>query len=585
MTAFLPMADPSPEKRQAALLKHQRRYQYNYTHLSPLAMLDRVTIRDNFSLNWLQNIGGYVVTAMANRAELERETHHRDHHLSLHHLVKKLIKNVDSNVMDLRHLVGDALKFDGRIGAANVHAETLEDYADIFRKIGLPPVARNYQNDDAFAWMRVAGPNPMVIRRLESALDHFRVTDEHLQAAIPCDTLGAAFAEGRVYLCDYKLLDNAEPNDFPHGQKYLYAPLALFVLPPNGKHLVPVAIQCKQQPARDNPIFTKLDGWNWLIAKTTVEIADANMHEAYTHLGRTHLLMEPFAISTLRQIGPTHPLTALLTPHFEGTLAINEAAWQQLVANQGAVDKLAAASIQSVRGLAADAVQSGNLSNLIPRANFAERGVDDCDLLPVYPYRDDSLKYWAAIHKWVQQYTETFYHSDADVVADMELRSWAAELCAPHGGRLNAVPNGGVINNRSELSETLSMVVFTCSVQHAAVNFPQYDLMSYVPNMPLAGYQPAPSSKSGGTEADYLAMLPPLDMAELQQELGYLLGSIHYTQLGQYDDDFADDGLKLALNTFQGDLDDIGHDIQHRPDAPYEYTALLPAGIPQSINV
>lgn len=94
------------------------------------------------------------------------------------------------------------------------------------------------------------------------------------------------------------------------------------------------------------------------------------------------------------------------------------------------------------------------------------------------------------------------------------------------------MPKVDEFNNRSELVETLSMVIFTCSVQHAAVNFPQYNSTSYVP------------------------------------------GSILNTRLGQYED-----GLKQALNTFQGDLDDIGHEIQHRKTTPYSHTALLPSGI------
>ena len=98
-------------------------------------------------------------------------------------------------------------------------------------------------------------------------------------------------------------------------------------------------------------------------------------------------------------------------------------------------------------------------------------------------------------------------------------------------------------------------------------------------------HAPAPTTKTGATEADYLAMLPPLDMAELQLELGYLLGSVHYTQLGEYGDQFTDPKVKAPLERFQDRVEDIGDAIADRNTrrAPYEH--LVPTGIPQSINI
>jgi arachidonate 15-lipoxygenase len=135
------------------------------------------------------------------------------------------------------------------------------------------------------------------------------------------------------------------------------------------------------------------------------------------------------------------------------------------------------------------------------------------------------------------------------------------------------------------LIAVLTLVVFTCSVQHAAVNFPQYDVMSYVPMMPLASYTPAPTAKSGATEADYMAMLPPLDMAELQVELGYTLGSVYYTQLGQYGHQFHDARLAEPLAAFQKNIAEIGEAITLRNQQRRPYRFLLPTGIPQSINI
>jgi arachidonate 15-lipoxygenase len=225
------------------------------------------------------------------------------------------------------------------------------------------------------------------------------------------------------------------------------------------------------------------------------------------------------------------------------------------------------------------------MSDLLPLA-FARRGVADCDAFPVYPYRDDSLLYWDAIHEWVAAYLRIYYQSDTCIQKDRELQAWGRELASNHGGRLQGLPNEGSIQRIADLVQVVTFVIYTCSVQHAAVNFPQYDCMSYVPNMPLAGYRPAPTSKTGATEADFVAILPTPDMAELQMELGYLLGTVHYTQLGQYaKDQFRDPRTAAPLQEFQRRLADIGTTIAERNRSRRPYETLSPRGIPQSINI
>jgi arachidonate 15-lipoxygenase len=186
----------------------------------------------------------------------------------------------------------------------------------------------------------------------------------------------------------------------------------------------------------------------------------------------------------------------------------------------------------------------------------------------------------------VTAYVRIYYPNDADLQQDHELQNWVREVAAQEGGRINGLPSDGKLAGVDDLINLLTLVIFTCSVQHAAVNFPQYDLMSYVPMMPLASYAQAPTAKNGATEADYLAMLPPLDMAELQVELGFMLGSVYYTQLGQYDEDqFRDPRLVEPLAAFKKRIAAIGEVIAERNQLRRPYQFLTPAGIPQSINI
>ena len=123
-------------------------------------------------------------------------------------------------------------------------------------------------------------------------------------------------------------------------------------------------------------------------------------------------------------------------------------------------------------------------------------------------------------------------------------------------------------------------MIFTASVQHAAVNFPQVSIMSYAPAMPLANFQPAPTSKTGATHDDYLKLLPPLDLAELQMDMGYMLGSVHYTTLGHYaEGHFADPRVAAPLREFQSKLEEISNLIDERNKAGIPTTRCCAQGI------
>jgi arachidonate 15-lipoxygenase len=459
----------------------------------------------------------------------------------------------------------------------------------LFQLISLPAVSQNFQEDAVFAAMRVAGPNPLVIERVKAPDTRLPITEEQYQSVMGAlDSLAKSVAEGRLYLADYSVFDGAVDGSFPAAQKFNYAPLALFAVPPGGQSLVPVAIQCAPQPGPDNPIFLPRDGDNWLIAKTIVQIADANFHEAVSHLGRTHLFIEPFVIATHNQLSPTHPLSVLLMPHFEGTLAINDAAQRLLIAPFSPTDRLLSGSIDQSRLFAIRAAQSYqlNVNTLTLPQMLARRGVDDTNCLPDYPYRDDALLIWAAISQWVEDYVSHYYSFDAAVQGDTELQNWVAELVAHDGGRLNNVGAANRISKRSQLVELVTVICFTASGQHAAVNYPQAATMTYTPAAPLAGYAPFPVTLKGSSEGDLLKFLPPLEMAKLQLDILYLLGSVYFTRLGDYGNDyFTDPVIQNYLAKFKQELIKIEEEITERNKKRTPYEFLLPSKIPQSINI
>ncbi|MCY7334955.1 MAG: lipoxygenase [Chamaesiphon sp.] len=470
---------------------------------------------------------------------------------------------------------------------------SLDDYRKLFAYIPLPDIANTFESDRVFASMRVAGPNPAMLARLTTAERRFPVTAAQYQAVMGAsDDLEQAMREGRVYIADYAVMTGALNGTYgtnPETQKYTYAPLAMFAVPQQAapdRSLLPVAIQCGQFPA-EYPVITPATGAEiWQMAKTVVQIADANYHEAIAHFACTHLFVESFVITTHRQLDPNHPLYQLLVPHFQGTLAINYAAHESLVAPRGGVNDLLSSTIDNSRVAIVKGFQAqGFNAQMLPR-QLRDRGVDDAAALPIYPYRDDGLLVWGAIHDWVSAYLGLFYSADADVTSDRGLQNWAAELVAFDGGRVQDFGDSGngKIETLAYLVNAVATIIFTASAQHAAVNFSQNGIMSFAPAMPTAGYVSARSIAAGNV--NWFDLLPPLDQAQSQLNLVYLLGSVYFTKLGYYEEGhFTDPRVAAPLQAFQQRLQAIDDLVDDRNKTRPVYDYLKPDNIPQSINI
>jgi arachidonate 15-lipoxygenase len=471
-------------------------------------------------------------------------------------------------------------------------AKSLDDYKNLFRTLPLPAIANTFQDDNVFADMRVAGPNPLVLAKMTGVSAKFPITDAQFRSVMGADDdLDTAIIQGRVYLADYAALDWLVDGSWLSYQKYLWAPIAMFAVPRGeGPDRRPqaVAIQIGQQPGPGNPIITRPPRGalspDWNKAKTAVQIADGNFHEAVSHLGQTHLVVEAFIMATQNQLSG-HAVATLLWPHFEGTLFINNAAQSRLIAPGGAVDAIFGGTIDSSRVAAVKGAQAVlfNFDTSSPPERLAARGVNNPQQLPYYPYRDTALPIWSAVLGWTTDYVAAIYATEDGPANDQQLQQWVSELTSHQGGRIRNVgtSSGGTerIEMRSQLAKVLAIIIFTASAQHAAVNFPQASIMSFAPAMPLAGYAALFSS------GQWLEMLPPLDQALTQLNLGTLLGSIHYTRLGQYGSGyFTDPNIQFALEKFQAALAAIETSM-HNSGLAAAYPYLLPSQIPQSINI
>ncbi|HYX37556.1 MAG TPA: lipoxygenase family protein [Oligoflexus sp.] len=488
-----------------------------------------------------------------------------------------------------KDLVGILGYSDPDLGVALDHKrpQTFTEYYKLFKHFAVPEGADQLMNESEFADYFVAGLNPLVIRTMTEIPAKLNLTQD-LFAAHPAfrqDQLQDALGEGRLFIVDYEILTGLEPGVHPDQPKFIYAPIVMLALPRGSQNLEVIGIQTGQDK-NQYPVVTQRSGsWDWLIAKTMVKTADINYHEVASHLGLTHLVIDPIVVATYRQLSDKHPLHQLLTPHFEGTIPINTLAVRRLINRDGKVEQLLAPQIESAYKVLSQIRNGFHFRNAFLPNDLVRRGVDVGGPLKNYPYRDDALLIWTAIENWVRDYVNTYYMNDADVEGDTELAQWTAEIIDPACGRIQGFAPNDRINTRQVLTETLTMIIFTASAQHAAVNFPQ-GRAAAVPYQPLAGYAPA-LTQLGLTEKEAVEFLPPLDRAIKQTHTLKLLGDTYYTQLGGYAiGTFDDKRILPAMWKFQDRLRHVESEINHRNRSRRtSYPYLKPSLIPQSINI
>ena len=504
--------------------------------------------------------------------------------------------------------------------------------------------------DEWFAGYRLNGPNPHWIRRVTQALpDDYAKLEDFGALTNDSAAFGQAVKDGRVFVSDYSLLlgvspeaggykppdkpdiienppmelpdlelREKDPGAFqeqrekwieevykPYREQYdarektygesrfpkvVTAPVGIFAVSEDGTRLDPIGIQVAPATGGAAPrIYTPNEGWAWRQAKLHLQMADGNVHQAIAHLAETHMCMEVHCLAMHHNLAPQHPLHHLLEPHFEGTLLINGSADSSLVGPSSGVDNVMMGTIgTSVRAVKAGFAGYDFNAMMLPHQLESRGFSDEVTKNLHYSYRADGTVVWGAMHTFVSGYVDHYYRSDGDVASDQELGAFVKQIAQS----INGIGENGsaTVSTKAYLVDMLTHIIFTGSAQHAAVNFPQIDLMSYAPNQPLAAYA---FKAEDVTEQDFLDCLPPLPAAGAQLGLGQLLGGVNYTKLGHYPtkllglghyfkpDEVQDlnDELLKTFDTLEAQIDAR---IKSGKD---DYHYLRPPEIPMSINI
>ncbi|XP_075869586.1 hydroperoxide isomerase ALOXE3-like [Nelusetta ayraudi] len=446
-------------------------------------------------------------------------------------------------------------------------------------------VAKHWKEDDFFGYQFLNGLNPTMIKKCTELPENFPVTEEMVK---PFLKEGSSFKEemekGNIFIYDQKKMDGIQGRHYNGEQLQITPGLCLFYLNPEDK-MMPIAIQLQQQPSEKNPIFLPSDSeTDWLLAKMFIKNVDIMDHETVHHLMNTHFLAEVFALATHRCFPEIHPLYKLLVPHFRFTLPINILGRPILLGPEGALSVSSLGRNGAIE-LMRRSMPEVTYSSLCLPENITARGLDS---VPNFYYRDDGLELWGIINRFVRGVVSHYYQNESDVRRDTELQEWISEIFKFGflGNKDSGIPTS--FHTVDEVIKFITMVIFTVTAQHGAINNGQVDYVTFTPNAPLLLHQSPPTTKDESSLETILETLPNIGEMALFNLTVVILSEKYQglIPIGTYPDQrFDEKAPKEMIGKFQEELVKLAEVIMTRNnDLQIPYTYLNPDLLESSIT-
>lgn len=446
--------------------------------------------------------------------------------------------------------------------------------------------AEHWKEDDFYGYQFLNGINPHVIRRCSELPPNFPVTQEMVKPFLEAgSSLQEEMKKGRIFLYDQKIMDGI-PGRIYKGEHLQVTPGFCLLYLNSENKLMPIAIQLNQRPSAENPIFLPNDTEaDWLLAKMFIRNADYMDHQAIRHLMNTHFLGEVFAMATIRCFPVIHPIYKLLIPHFNYTLHISGEARRIILGADSGVSQYTLGYDGALEFMRRSHAKTTYGSLCLPD-NITARGLES---IPNFYYRDDGLKLWTLISSFVGAVVQHYYPSDSDILRDTELQEWISEIFIQGflGNESSGFPS--CFRTAEEAIKFITMVIFTVSAQHSAVNTGQFDYQAFVPNGSLLLRRPPPVSKGVSSVETMLETLPNFDEVAKRVAISSVLSEkyIDFVPLGSYPDErFHEAAPKQMIKEFQAELSYLSEVIKLRNsklEVPYTY--LDPAEIENSVTI
>ncbi|XP_044164782.1 allene oxide synthase-lipoxygenase protein-like isoform X4 [Acropora millepora] len=465
-----------------------------------------------------------------------------------------------------------------------------------------------------FSQQRLAGVNPMSLMRVTNKWDGFNGSEEAAkgldweeleellnpnfdwEAAVQKtletdDSLIEVIEQGRIYALRYEFMDNLpkEPDLTDHDSKRemwnTYSPIALFASAQNfvtkRNHLVPVAIQMDFTPG--SAVYTPEDGDNWMLAKLNLQITDLGYSQIVEHLAKVHFLMEPFCVILKRAMSSEHPLHQILKYHCRDVTIPNSIGTPALIGEGEYMDQLFAFGSNGTGRLLTDAQTIATWEVTDFRGELKRRGLDDKELLPYFPYRDDGEKILEVIENMVKEYVDLYYYDDEDVEKDWELRDYLSELSGKYG-RIKGLPRR--IDTKQELYDIVTRIISQLTIQHAAVNYPLSDYAQYIPNLPTKLYN---DTRVEEGEFDVLR-LPNRKTSSVEASFTNALALYRFDTIFDYGNNLQETRAVKLLNQYFGHLMNVVQpemqlkNQQRKDNGDLTYPYLIPRWLPNGIQ-
>ncbi|MCH81404.1 seed lipoxygenase, partial [Trifolium medium] len=391
-----------------------------------------------------------------------------------------------------------------------------------------------WMTDEEFGREMVAGVNPCVIRLLQefppkSTLNATvygdqtsTITKEHLESNLGGLTVEEALDGKRLFILDY------HDAFMPYLERInldakAYATRTILFLKDDGT-LKPIAIELSLprpngvQYGSESKVYLPADkdveSTIWLLAKAHVIVNDSCYHQLMSHWLNTHAVIEPFIIATNRHLSVLHPINKLLYPHFRDTININGLARQALINAGGIIEQTFLPGPNSIE-ISSAVYKNWVFTDQALPADLIKRGIAVEDpssphglrlLIEDYPYAVDGLEIWDAIKAWVEDYVALYYPTDDAVQKDTEIQTWWKEAVEKGHGDLKDKPWWPKMQSVQDLVQSCSIIIWTASALHAAVNFGQYPYGGYILNRPTLSRRFIP--EKGTPEYDEMEKSP-----------------------------------------------------------------------------
>lgn len=451
-----------------------------------------------------------------------------------------------------------------------------------------PDRLHHWESDEFFSKMRLSGVNPVLLNKIDKIPANFNIDRTRLAKSLENGaTLESGLTAGRFYLEDYTIMEGVCVSK--KGDT-IFAGLALHYVDYRGV-LVPVAIQLNLEGDNTNlGTYYPDDGDAWLFAKIATQLSYALHHQVVTHLLKTHLFIEVWTIAMHRNFLPDHPLYIMLESHLQRTMAINYEAREILL--PVIIDEITSIGVVGSRLLADRVYRSYNFTQGNLKTDLKNRGVwnpeDDKQALPGYDYRDFGLQIYDAMEHYSQGIVDAFYIDDAAVMSDAALFAFAKDV--NQGGKMIGFPSP--IKTKEDLVNVVTMIMFTCSAQHASVNYIQYEYLSYIPSAPLSLKlsQKFPATKAEITREWIFSILPTMQDTVEQTTTVWALSSPPI-----YDGEMLDAPVNWNFAPAQQVTDQFVANLKlitenmHKMNADRstmnQYTVLYPNNIPKATSI